>query len=98
MSDIDITLTQRGKIYGEFKDHAEISQTLKNVVRSTEGWQRLNSSQKESIEMVLHKIARILNGDPSYSDSWHDIAGYSKLVEDEINNKHKDINNTLIKS
>jgi len=31
--------------------------------------------------MILHKIARILNGDPEYSDNWHDIAGYATLIE-----------------
>jgi hypothetical protein len=39
---------------------------------------------KEALDMVAHKIGRILNGDPTYTDSWHDIAGYSKLVEDEL--------------
>ena len=37
--------------------------------------------------MILHKIGRILNGDPNYADSWHDIAGYAKLVEDELSGK-----------
>ena len=37
--------------------------------------------------MILHKLARILNGDPNYVDSWHDIAGYAILVEDIINEK-----------
>ena len=27
---------------------------------------------------------RILNGDPNYHDSWHDIIGYTKLVADEL--------------
>ena len=35
---------------------------------------------KESLEMVQHKIARILNGDPAYVDNWVDIIGYVKLV------------------
>lgn len=33
--------------------------------------------------MIQHKIGRILNGDPAYADSWHDIAGYATLVEKE---------------
>jgi hypothetical protein len=37
--------------------------------------------------MILHKIARIVNGDSNYADSWHDIGGYAKLVVDELNNK-----------
>jgi len=34
--------------------------------------------------MVVHKIARILNGDPNYDDSWVDISGYTKLVADRL--------------
>jgi hypothetical protein len=44
----------------------------------------MKSSQKESLEMIMHKVARILNGDPNYSDSWHDIAGYAKLIDDVL--------------
>jgi hypothetical protein len=34
--------------------------------------------------MIQHKIARILNGDPTYTDNWHDIAGYATLVEQHL--------------
>jgi hypothetical protein len=37
--------------------------------------------------MVAHKIARIINGDPNYSDSWVDVAGYAKLVADRLDGK-----------
>ena len=36
--------------------------------------------------MIFHKIARITNGDPHYSDSWRDIAGYATLVADRLDN------------
>jgi hypothetical protein len=35
--------------------------------------------------MIVHKIGRILNGDPNYDDSWADIAGYAQLVVKELN-------------
>ena len=35
--------------------------------------------------MIQHKIARILNGDLRYADSWHDIAGYATLVDKRLN-------------
>lgn len=47
-------------------------------------WRSLDPDQKEALEMIVHKIGRILNGDPDYADSWHDIAGYAKLVEDRL--------------
>jgi hypothetical protein len=78
------TLTERGKRYGKFADHAKITQDLKGVMRACPKWAALTSSQKEALEMVVHKIGRILNGDPDYDDSWVDVAGYSKLVADEL--------------
>jgi hypothetical protein len=83
-TDVSATLAERGKRYGEFHNHAAISQGLKEVLRQTPGWSRLNPPMKEGLEMILHKIGRILNGDPTYADSWHDIAGYAKLVEDHL--------------
>ena len=47
-------------------------------------WRKLNAAQRESLEMICHKIARILNGDPNYIDNWTDIAGYAVLVEQEL--------------
>ena len=77
-------LEERGNRYGPFTGQAEISQTLKKVMLNTPNWDNLDFDQKESLEMIVHKIARILNGDPNYDDSWIDIGGYSKLVADRL--------------
>jgi len=82
---IDKTLAERGKRYGEFKDHARISQELKRVMQKTDGWSNLGATGREALEMIAHKIARVLNGDPTYEDNWIDIAGYAKLVADRLN-------------
>ena len=81
------TLTERGKRYGAFTGHAEIAQQLKAVMRSYEAKRGcdLDPDQREALEMIAHKIARVLNGDPNYADSWHDIAGYAQLVADRLN-------------
>lgn len=81
---ITATLTERGKRYGTFVGHAKITQDLKTVMHIHPGWIKLADDQKESLEMVAHKIGRILNGDPDYDDSWVDIAGYAKLVADRL--------------
>ena len=85
--DIMQTLAERGERYGVFMDHARIAQSFKGYVRETHGkkWGDLSFDQKEALEMIFHKIARILNGDPDYADSWHDIAGYAQLVADRLN-------------
>lgn len=85
--DIAATLESRGKRYGEFQGHALITQRIKSILHSTENWDRLRVDQKEALEMIAHKIGRILNGDPNYHDSWHDIVGYAKLVADTLDPK-----------
>jgi hypothetical protein len=84
MTNINDTLQERGTRYGEFSSHAQIAQQLKDVMRLTDGWTRLTSDKKEALEMIAHKVARILNGDPEYKDSWHDIVGYAKLVDEKL--------------
>ncbi len=81
---IEDVLEERGKRYGEFKDHAAITQDLKARMRMAPGWSKLNDGQKEALEMVAHKIGRILNGDPKYKDSWVDVAGYAQLVARDL--------------
>lgn len=91
MSDeITNTLSERGSRYGNFDTHAHLSQVLKNSIM--QHYFQVHGSQAqplpayvvEGIAMICHKLARIANGDPMYDDNWRDIAGYSKLVLDEI--------------
>ena len=90
--DIAQTLEQRGTRYGNFQNHAELSQTLKNLilrhyhdVHGGPNAPRLEPYVAESISMICHKLGRIANGDPMYDDSWRDIAGYAQLVVDILN-------------
>lgn len=78
---IDQTLEQRGTRYGEYPEHARITQGIKRAMADSPNWEALSDDKKECLEMVAHKIGRILNGDPEYQDSWHDIIGYVRLVE-----------------
>lgn len=77
-------LANRGTRYGKFKDHAKLSMKLKTIVREGRSWHIMSDSQKEGLDMILHKISRIINGDPDYDDSWVDITGYAQLVVDEL--------------
>ena len=86
---IDATVEERGNRYGAFKDGADIMQELKSVMRDTPNWSNLTPSQREALEMIQHKVGRILNGDPNYTDSWHDIKGYAHLIEEELNGNAK---------
>lgn len=82
-------ITERGNKYGAFKDGAEIMRDLKNAMHSTDGWEKLSPSQQEALDMIQHKIGRVLNGDPNYDDNWKDIAGYATLVAEEISGNIK---------
>jgi hypothetical protein len=81
-TDVDKTLDERGKRYGKFINHATVTQELKQVIDFhlyTRG-KNLADDQQEALDMICHKIGRIVNGDPDYVDSWIDIAGYATLV------------------
>lgn len=80
-------LAERGKRYGSFVGNARIAQCLKRQMAAEHSWKRLTEDQREALEMIAHKIARILNGDPDYVDNWVDIAGYAKLVSDRLSNQ-----------
>lgn len=71
-------LLERGKTHGSFEIQADISQQFKDVYKKYTV--NLNSQQREAIEMILHKIARILAGNPDHLDHWLDISGYAALI------------------
>lgn len=80
MTDIHDTLNERGSRYGDYFEHARITQNLKRAMADSPNWSALPDDMKEALEMVAHKMGRILNGDPDYDDSWRDIIGYTQLV------------------
>ena len=87
MTDISATLKERGSRYGKFTDHARVTQSLKRAFYgSLDDWHKVNldDDMREAVDMIMHKLGRIACGDPKYADSWHDIAGYAKLVDDRL--------------
>lgn len=82
-------LKEREKTHGDFIHHSIASQFLKSTMYDSKNWGSLGFSQKESLEMIAHKIARILNGDPNTKDHWDDIAGYATLVSNSIEGKNE---------
>ena len=89
---VDNTLAERGARYGDFTDHAELAQGLQDIMRGfrklgpqgqiVNPWAKLDSVKRQALTVIADKIARILSGDPNYTDNWHDIQGYAKLAED----------------
>jgi len=89
MASIDSILEERGTTYGAFEGISAISQTLKDTLRH--GMQsNCSDDMTEALEMICHKMARIINGDPNHLDSWMDIAGYATLVARRLESEHRD--------
>jgi hypothetical protein len=84
--EVDATLDARAVDYGKFIEGAEVMQMLKRVVQNAlnNRDKTLAHDQAESLDMIIHKIGRIINGNPDVVDHWLDIAGYAKLVADRL--------------
>ena len=80
MSITDQILSEREQTHGAFREVAGYSQAIKNVMRTSRNWNRLDVAQAQALEVIADKVARILCGDPSYHDHWQDGAGYFELV------------------
>lgn len=86
---INEILEERGSRYGSFESHARITQSLKCQMYNAPQWENLCAYQREALEMLAHKLGRILNGDPNYLDSWIDCVGYLQLVINELEGNKK---------
>jgi len=86
---VDATLDARAVDYGKFIEGAEVMQMLKRVVQNalSNRDKVLAHDQAESLDMIIHKIGRIINGNPDVVDHWLDIAGYAQLVADRLNGR-----------
>jgi hypothetical protein len=74
----------RGSEYGDFRSMAVITQRLERVVQDANSYANLSDMHKESLHMIFHKIARIVNGNPNNKDSWLDIEGYARIVRTRL--------------
>lgn len=83
-TNLDELLAERGKTHGDYSMHAWITQSIKAIHHQSPNWDRLTPIQKETLDMVAHKIGRVLAGDPDVADHWDDMAGYAKLTADRL--------------
>ena len=81
-----LTLAERQSTHGDFECHAAVTQDIKvTISHHVENFgQELTDMQKEALDMIAHKIGRIIAGNPNHHDHWHDIAGYASLVADKL--------------
>ncbi len=76
----------RGQDYGKFRDNAALTQGIKRLLadHAARHNKMFADDQWEALEMIVTKIARIVNGNPEVVDHWADIAGYATLVADRL--------------
>lgn len=86
---IQETLASRAGTHGDFRENGRIMQRLKDTARTGFNWpyemmragsNPLTPEQCEAIDMIFHKVGRILSGNPNEPDHWFDIAGYATLI------------------
>lgn len=84
----------RDRQHGGLEAVGITSQRIKSSMRESSNWESLalHPAGREALDMIAHKIARVLSGsDPHDFQHWEDIAGYatafmrtwSELHEDE---------------
>lgn len=78
--DVNKILSERKNSHGDFSDNAATTQEIKELMFNCTGWTRLSHVQREALDMIAHKIGRILAGDPNFKDHWLDLSGYATLV------------------
>jgi hypothetical protein len=64
--------------HGAFADTAAIAQALKAVLEVAAA--RLGAGQREALDQITVKLARICAGDPACAEHWGDLAGYTWLA------------------
>ena len=80
---IEATLAERQAQYGCFEDVARTTGKIMEALSEVRvnGLNDLPYPHRMALYMIASKMARIVNGDFNHLDSWHDIGGYSKLIE-----------------
>jgi Domain of unknown function (DUF6378) len=80
----DALLSERATTHGDFADHASVTYAIKDAIHSLGNADKLSLMQREALDMIAHKIGRIIAGNPNHADHWDDIAGYARLVSQRL--------------
>lgn len=84
---VESILNERGSRYGNYLTQATIAEALWVNLADALVKKEVAADQANALHMICTKLARIVNGDPDYADSWRDIAGYATLVADRLEGK-----------
>lgn len=85
---VEGTLAERQKSYGCFEDVATVTEEIIKALKIG-NYDNMPKPHKMAMYMIASKMARLVNGDFNHLDSWHDIGGYSKLIEKLIGGENE---------
>jgi len=77
-------IDERHETHGDYTNTAQVSQHLKTTMRNARNWNRLSCDKKESLDLIMTKVGRIMSGEPNEPDHWLDIEGYAKLARERL--------------
>jgi len=77
MKQVTHVLQERSE-YGDFKDQGAWANQMKKKLRQGPNYDNLLPHQKESLDMIVTKISRLVFGSDK-DDHWIDISGYADL-------------------
>ena len=82
--EIQAIIEDRSAQNGDYTNIARYTQAIKRVIWSSPNWRAMSDDQRETMEMLAHKMGRVLSGDPNHAGHWLDIAGYATLSAERV--------------
>ena len=77
----ETVVPNRDRQHGGMQAVGDVSQLIKGAMRDGRNWERLSCGYCEALDMIAHKIGRVLSGaDPHDPQHWEDIAGYAQAA------------------
>lgn len=78
--DVDALIAERSTTHGDYMVNSAITWRIKDALHMGSRYNEMHPAMKETLDMVAHKMHRIVNGDPFFKDHWVDMTGYPHLV------------------
>lgn len=73
-------VAERTGTHGKFTEVGAVCQAVKDEFRRQRSWSQMTPMQREFVDMVVHKLARMTCGDPTHEDHVKDIGGYAEVT------------------
>jgi len=75
-------INTRAGTHGEYSENSAATWDMMRILMGQSNWPILDDTKRHACYMIVHKLSRILAGNPNEPDHWNDIAGYATLASD----------------